>query len=549
MGLRGPGAKPKLIVKPGRHIQKIDWERPGLSRVARVIGFLESLPVTSGVHVGRKFRVRPWQAEFLEEVYAETNGSRKVRTAVLSLGRKNGKTALAAPLALCHMSGPEAEERGEIYSAANDRYQATRVFNEMFAIIQRTEFLSSRINVKRHDKTMEDMHNGSIMAALSADVATKHGLSPSFTIYDELGQAPSRSLFDALDTAMGARAEPMMMVISTQAATDLAPMSELIDYGLKVNSGEILDPSFHLTFYGAPVDADPWAEETWRLANPALGDFRSLEDVQRMAAQAKRLPAKEPAFRNLILNQRVDGEAQFLPRAEWMACGGPVNLEKLKGRECYAGLDLGTARDFTALVLVFPRHSGACDVVAKFWTPKDTLDDREHGDRAPYRLWTQQGFLTATPGRTIDLGFVAKEIGKITADYNLRSLAYDRWRIEDLKRELDREGVAWSEGDNEHGGIKLIPFGQGFKDMGPAVEKLMAAVVDRRLRHGGNPVLTMCVANAKTVSDPAGNLKLDKSRSTGRIDGAVALAMGLAAASMGTSTADIDSYLNYLAAE
>jgi phage terminase large subunit-like protein len=183
---------------------------------------------------------------------------------------------------------------------------------------------------------------------------------------------------------------------------------------------------------------------------------------------------------------------------------------------------------------VFPNENGVCDIVSYFWTPGDTLDDREHSARAPYRIWAQQDVLKTTPGRTIDLGFVAREIGKITQDYQLKSLAYDRWRINDLKREMDREGISWFEDDKESGhGIKLIPFGQGFKDMGPAVEKLMSAVVDRKIRHGNNPVLAMCIANAKTVADPAGNLKLDKSKSTGRIDGAVALVMGLSAASIG----------------
>lgn len=489
-----------------------------MSRLNRVIAFLEFLPITAGVHAGRPFRVRRWQRDFLAEVYRTSGGSRPVRTAVLSMARKNGKSDLAARLALCHLSGPEAEDRGEVYSAANDRFQASRIFSEMAAMISRVPFLDERISLKRHDKTMEDFGNGSVFASLSADVATKHGLSPSMIVYDELGQAPNRNLFDALDTAMGARAEPLMMVISTQAASDLAPMSELIDYGLKVKAGEIQDASFHLTLHSAPEDADPWCRMTWKLANPALGDFRSLEDVRRMAEQAKRMPVKESAFRNLILNQRSSGEAMFIPRSEWTACGAPVDLASLKGRTCFAGLDLGGARDLTALVLVFPDEAGAFDVVPLFFVPEEGLKDREHAERTPYGVWRDQGLIRTMPGKTMDPRFVAAAIGELLADFHIKKLAFDRWRIADLTREMDTIGVT---------GIELVAHGQGFRDMGPAVDFLLRCVTERMLRHGNNPPLTMCIANAKPVADPAGNVKLDKAKSNGRIDGAISLAMAL----------------------
>lgn len=521
MGLRGPGAKPlkrNVIAAPTVAAESLPWEKARMSRLNRVVAFLEHLPITAGVHAGKPLKVRRWQRDFLEEVYATQGGVRRVRTAVLSLARKNGKSDLASRLALCHLSGPEAEQRGEVYSAANDRFQASRIFSEMAAMISRVPFLDERISLKRHDKTMEDFQNGSIFASLSADVATKHGLSPSMIIYDELGQAPNRHLFDALDTAMGARAEPLMVVISTQAATDFAPMSELIDYGRKVNAGEVEDPSFHLTLFTAPEDADPWAVETWKLANPALGDFRSLEDVRRMAEQAKRLPTKESAFRNLILNQRNSGETIFIPRSEWKACGGTVDLEALKGRPCFAGLDLGGARDLTALVLAFPDDAGVFDVLPVFFVPEEGLQDREDTERVPYRVWRDQGLIRTMPGRTMDPRFVAHAIGELHASFNIKKLAFDRWRISDLTRELDTIGIS---------GIELAPHGQGFKDMGPAVDFLLRCVSERLMRHGNNPPLTNCVINARPVSDPAGNVKLDKAKSTGRIDGAVALAMAL----------------------
>lgn len=525
MGLRGPGAK--AIKKPSdplieETLESHPWEVEGLTRAERVIAFMESLPVTSGALAGTTFRVRPWQRKFLKSVYStDRRNRRQVRTAVLSMARKNGKTDVAARLALCHIAGPEAEERGEVYSAANDRFQAGRIFSEICAIIERVPWLDARISIRRHSKELEDIGGtGTVFAALSADVATKHGLSPSMWIYDELGQSPSRDLYDTLDTAMGARAEPLSVIISTQAARDEAPMSELVDYGLRVNAGEVKDPSFHLTFYTAPLDADPWMRATWKLANPALADFRSLEDVQRLASQAQRMPSREASFRNLILNQRVDATQQFLTAPVWKACGGAVDLRTLKGRSCHAALDLAASRDLTALVLVFEDDDGGFDVVPFFWLPGDDLRDREDSDRVPYVRWRDEGFLLTMPGKTTDPAVVARKIAELHGQFGFTALAYDRWRIEDLRRELGAIGAD----------VPLVEWGQGFKDMSVAIDVLERLAVEAKLRHGMHPLLTWCAGNAKTTADPAGNRKLDKKKSTGRIDGIQALAMALGAA-------------------
>jgi len=520
MGLRGPGAKPmkKADKAAAEPLEALPWEAEGLARVERVVAFLEALPITSGALAGTMMVVRPWQRDFLEAVYGVADGViRPVRTAVLSMPRKQGKTALAAGLALCHLSGPEAEQRGQVYSAANDRAQASLIYNEMAAIIERVPFLDARISLRRHAKEMEDFENGSVYAALSADVPGKHGLSPSFTVYDELGQAAKRDLLDALDTAMGARAEPLMMVISTQAADDLAPMSELIDYGLRVTAGEIDDPSFHLTHYAALDDADPWSPETWALANPALGDFRSLDDVARQAAQAQRIPSKEAAFKNLILNMRVAAETRFLPASEWKACGADLRPD-LDGKVCWLALDMAATRDLTALVAVFPDDDGTVDVMAQFYLPADGLADRGERDRVPYTVWRDQGFLTATPGAATDPRFIAATVAQLCSRFKVQALAYDRWRIETFKMALAEEGVT---------DLEMVEHGQGYRDMAPAVDILERMVAERKLRHANNPILTWNIGNAVVTTDPAGNRKLDKSRATGRIDGAVALAMAL----------------------
>lgn len=309
MALRGVGAKPlsKRGTVAAREV--MPWDEPGLTRPERVIAFCEDLPITAGKLAGQKMRLREWQRAFIRAVYAEdASGARPVRTAVLTMARKNGKTQLAAALALCHLLGPESEPRGEVYSCALTRDQAAKLYAEMAAILDAHDELADRCNVIRFTKQIEVLSGdgaGSIYLALSADAGSKLGLSPSFVVYDELGSAPNRALFDAMDTATGARENPLMMVISTQAAADHAVMSELVDYGLRVQSGDVEDRSFHLTIYAAPEEANPWSPETWKLANPAIGDFRSLEDVERQAGQARLVPSKEAAFRNLILNQRV----------------------------------------------------------------------------------------------------------------------------------------------------------------------------------------------------------------------------------------------------
>jgi phage terminase large subunit-like protein len=521
MATRGIGAKAlsergKIEVRPVK-----PWEEPGLDRAGKVIAFLEDLPITSGKLAGGTMEMRPWQREFIEAVYAEdAKGRRPVRTAILSMARKNGKTQLAAGLALCHLMGPESEQRGEVYSAALTRDQAAKLFQEMCAILAAHPELDDRANIIRFNKQIEILSGdgaGSIYAALSADAGSKMGLSPSFVVYDELGSAPNRDLFDALDTATGARENPLMVCISTQAAADHHVFSELIDYGLQVQAGDVQDPSFHLTLYAAPQDADPWCIETWLTANPALDDFRSLEDVERQAAQAQLVPSKESAFRNLILNQRVSAVARFIHKAEWDRCNAAPDLTKLSGRECFGGLDLSGSRDLTAFVLAFPNEDRSFDIKCQFFMPEANIAERSNEDRVPYDLWARQGFITLIPGATIDPSFVAHEIVQASQTFELQTVAYDRWRIEDLKRELGLFG----------GNVPLEPFGQGYKDMSPAVDMLERCVAEQLLRHGGNPVLNMCAANAVVTRDPAGSRKLDKSKATGRIDGLVALAMAL----------------------
>jgi phage terminase large subunit-like protein len=316
---------------------------------------------------------------------------------------------------------------------------------------------------------------------------------------------------------MGSRVNPLMLIISTQAAEDIAPMSQLIDYGLRVKAREITDPSFHLSLHTAPIDDDPWILETWKKANPALDDFRSLEDVERQAQQAQRLPSLENAFRNLILNQRVAAEVRFMERAAWKACGDKPEIPD--GVQVYAALDLGSTKDMSALVLIYRDPYQIFHVKPFFWLPGD-VHARTDMDRVPYDTWARQGHLMATGEPGTDPAMIARKIAELNGHYRILGLAFDRWRIADLKREMNAISCA----------VPLVEHGQGYKDMSPAVDILERLVVQKRIKHGNHPVLTWNAFNAVVVKDPAGSRKLDKSRSVGRIDGLIALAMAFALA-------------------
>lgn len=494
-----------------------------MGRSDRVIAFVENLTNTAGPAAGKPFRLREWQKDIIRRIYdpVAEDGRRKIRTALLTLPRKNGKTELSAALALAHLLGPEAEINGQIYIAAADRNQASILFNVAAAMVRADAELAAMVNIIESTKRIVHYKTGSFLQAISSDAKSKHGFNASAILYDELAQAPNRTLFDVLTTSTAARAEPLTLVLSTQSSDPLSVMTELTDYARKLQDGTLIDETFTAIIYEAPMDADPWAEETWFLANPGLGDFRSLEEMRASALQAQRIPERESAFRNLYLNQAVAPDLRFIAAADWLANGDPVDLDRLTGRKCWGGLDLSSTTDLTALVLVFPDDGdpAVLDVLAWFWTAGDTLDERANRDRAPYRLWERQGHLEATQGRAIDKRAVVRRLGAIAGQFDLQSLAFDRWRFDEVKRLLDEEGLS----------LPLAEFGQGFASMAPAVDALESMILNRRLRHGNHPVLTWNMSNAAVTSDPAGNRKLDKSKATQRIDGAVALAMAVGA--------------------
>jgi phage terminase large subunit-like protein len=520
LGLRGPGARARKTGDKGAKPRRaaLPWKKRGLSRVERLVAFLEYLPITKGILAGTKMKLLPNQIEFIEAVYgrADATGRRQTRIAIKSEPRGNGKTGLIAGLCLAHLLGPEAEPRGEVYSAAIDKIQAGLIFKEMRAIIEAVPEFDERVNVQRFQKVIEVLEGdgeGSVYESLSADVRRAHGLAPSLWVYDEYAQAKTAELMDNLMTAMGKRKESLGIVISTQAATDQHPLSVMIDDALK---GE--DPTVYCQLTAAPADCDPLDENVWRAVNPAWGVFLDEDEFRSQARRAARVPSFMARFMNLRLNMRIEAEERFLSAPDWKACGGEIDVEGLRGARCYLGLDLSSTTDLTALTAYFPDTGHA---LAWFWKPADGLDEAERLDHVPYKTWVRQGFLETTPGRAIDKAFVVHRLGEIAATYDVQGLAFDRWGMAEMKRLMADEDVR----------LDMVDFGQGYKDMGPALNALETVVLQGTLRHPRNPVLDMCVANAIAVSDPTGARKLDKAKSNGRIDGLVALAMavGLAA--------------------
>ncbi len=445
-----------------------------------------------------------------------------MRRAILSVARKNGKTALIAGLVLAHLVGPEAIPNGEIYSAANDREQAAQVFKVARQIIEADPELGKLMRVVPSTKTITCPPNGSFYRAISAEAGTKHGLNPSVWIYDELAQARTRELYEVLDTSMGARDEPLGVVISTQSPDPQHILSLLIDDGLNAK-----DPTIVCHLHAVPDDCENiFNPKVWKKANPALGTFRDMDDFKALADKAERNPVLESSFRNLYLNQRIDAESPMITRKEWAACSGP--FEFADGEEIYLALDLSSSDDLTALVgMSADRETDRTK--GWFWKPGDTLKEHSTRDRAPYDVWAKQGHIQAPPGRTVDYAFIAQFIADLCSRYNVKGLAYDRWRMSNLLKEF--QGIsfaAYIDGGKEEDaqdGLRLVPFGQGFKDMAPAIDAFAISVADRKFKHDGNPVLGMCFAHAVAIKDPAGNRKLDKSRTRLRIDGAVAAVM------------------------
>jgi phage terminase large subunit-like protein len=479
--------------------------------------------------MGKPVVLEPFQRRFILEVYDNPHGTRR---AYLSIARKNAKTATIAFLVLAHLASRElAIENSRIVSGAMSKEQAAEVFNYASKVVRLSPVLSNVVRIVPSGKRLIGLQRNVEYQAISAEGKTAHGKSPVVAILDELGQVrgPQSDFVDAITTAQGAYDNALLFAISTQAPNDNDLFSIWLD-DAKTNN----DVHTVCHVYAAPESCALDDESAWAAANPALGRFRSLADMRDQAEKAKRLPSFEPTFRNLCLNQRVVTSNPLVSRNLWDA-NGSAPAEVFHIGEVFLGIDLSGKNDLTSMVAVC-LHEGKIHVKPFFWTPESGLRERARRDRAPYDVWVEHGYIKALPGASIDYKALAYEIASITGDMSIAAAAFDRWRFDILQSELGAIGCT----------LPLVPFGQGFKDMSPAIEALETALLNEKMCHGGHPVLTMCMANARAVSDPAGNRKLDKTKTTGRIDGAVALAMAVGTAMGATRDPERDYQMFFI---
>jgi phage terminase large subunit-like protein len=481
----------------------------------RPVAFINNLTHTKGTFAGQSFNLRGWQEQIVRELFKpKADGRRQYRTCLLMLPRKNGKSELAAAIALYGLLA-DGEIGAEVYSAAADRDQAALVFNVAAQMVRNDPKLMAQCEIVDSQKRILHRKSGSVYRAISADAHTKHGFNASHIIYDELHAAPNRELYDVLTTSQGARSQPLNLMISTAGYDRHSICWELYDHACKVRDGIVTDSTFLPLLFEAPKDADWTDEKVWHAANPALGDFRSLEEMRILAERAKVIPAQENVFRRLYLNQWTEQADRWLSMDLWDGCFDDVRESELAGRRCFVGMDLSSTRDLTALVAVFPSEDG-CDVLAKFFAPKAQILERSRRDRVPYDQWQREGHLVATSGDVVDYEAVRKTINDWGERFDVHEIAFDPWNATDLVTRLQ-----------EQDGFTCVPMRQGFASLSAPTKSLEKAVLSKQLRHDGHPVLRWCVSNVAVETDPTGNIKPSKKVSTERIDGVVALVMAM----------------------
>jgi phage terminase large subunit-like protein len=484
---------------------------------ARVIRFFGLLTHSKGEWAGQPFVLAPWQMFLLWCVFGwkrESDHTRRFRTVYCEICRKGGKTTLAAGIGL-YMLLADGEEGAEIYTAATKRDQARLAHEEAVRMVKKSRSLRKAVRVSKDNLCVESTNSKYV--PLGGDADSTDGLSPSCCIIDELHAHPNRAMYDVLDTATGARRQPLIFCITTAGHDRLSICWEQHAYSQRVLEG-IVDEDSHFGFVASIDEEDDWRDEgCWAKANPNLGVSMKLDDLRRKAAKAKEMPTALNAFLRLHLGVWTEAETRWLPLEKWEGSKIDIREEDLLGRTCWAGLDLGSTQDLTAMVLVFPdedEHGGAT-VLPYFWAPEMNAAKRERNDHAPYLTWSRQGYLELTEGEVTDYNFILDRIAQLREKFDIREIAFDRFGAASIVTALQEQGA------------QVVQFGQGYVSMSPACKEVERLVVSSRLRHPGNPVLTWCAANAVVEMDAAGNLKVSRRKCSEKIDGIVALAMAV----------------------
>lgn len=536
-------------LKAGR-ARGLVWDR---AAALHAIEFFSHLRHSTGEWAGQPFDLQPWQQFVVGSVFGwkRADGLRRFRTAYVEVARKNGKSALLAGIALYALVA-DGEAGAHVYAAATTRDQARIVFGEAERMVAASPALSARVT--RTVNNLAVLPTASWFRPLSADASKMDGLNVHFAAVDEVHEHPGPEIIQKLNTATGARRQPLIFEITTAGHDRHSVCRQHHEFSVKALEGtlpqETADPWFAFI---ATIDAgDDWTDpKVWIKANPSLGVTVKVDDLKRQIDEAREMPAQQNAIRRLRLNEWTEQVTRWLDMEVWAEGGLPstasgsdiggelARLERLlAGRECYGGLDLARVNDLSAFLLLFPPTRDAAlgslaekwIVLSRFWVPEEDIGRRARRDRVPYDVWRDQGFLVATSGNATDFAFIEAEIVSLAGRFDLRELAYDRTFAGEIVQHLQDEG------------IPLVQFGQGFLSMAAPTAELERLAVSRLLWHGGHPVLRWNASNVAVRHDPAGNIKPDKERSSERIDGIVALCNALGRAMLRDETAGRSVY-------
>ncbi|MGQ7613776.1 terminase large subunit [Streptococcus suis] len=503
--------EPSPFMLPTSHYDK--------AKADRAVTFINNLSHTKGKWAGKRFDLLPWQEQIVRDLFGivKEDGNRQFLTAYIEIPKKNGKSELAAAIAL-YLLYADNEASAEVYGAACDRNQASIVFDVAKQMVQMSRPLEKRSKIMGATKRIVNYSNAGFYQVLSAETGTKHGLNVSGLVFDEIHAQPNRHLYDVLTKGSGdAREQPLFFIITTAGTDRNSICYELHTKALDILNGRKKDTSFYPVVYGLS-DEDDWNDEAnWLKANPSLGHTIGIDRVREAYQQALDNPAEENVFKQLRLNMWTSSSVAWIPEHVYAKGNDPIQYESLKGRSCYAGLDLSSTSDITAFVLVFPPRFEEENyiVLPFFWLPEDTLELRCRRDHVLYDVWERQGYIKTTEGNVVHYGFIEKFIEDLSEIYYIKEIAYDRWNATQMVQNL--EGM----------GLTMVPFGQGYKDMSPPSKELYKLMMEGKIQHGGHPVLKWMGQNVVMRQDPAGNIKPDKEKSVEKIDGIVALIMGL----------------------
>lgn len=483
------------------------------------VRFIECLAHTKGIWAGKPFELIDWQERIIRDLFGvlKPNGYRQFNTAYIEIPKKNGKSELAAAVALLLTCG-DGEERAEVYGCAADRQQAAIVFDVAADMVRMCPALNKRVKILTSQKRIVYVPTNSFYQVLSAEAYSKHGFNIHGVVFDELHTQPNRKLFDVMTKGSGdARMQPLYFLITTAGTDTNSICYEQHQKAQDILEGRKIDKTFYPVIYGAPDDADWTSPEVWKKSNPSLGETIGMDKVEAACESAKQNPGEENAFRQLRLNQWVKQTVRWMPMHKWDACKVDFDESLLEGRVCYGGLDLSSTTDITAFVLVFPptEEDDHYYILPYFWLPEETLDLRVRRDHVPYDLWERRGYLLTTEGNVVHYGFIENFIDELGTRFNIREIAFDRWGAVQMSQNL--EGL----------GFTLVQFGQGYRDMSPPTKELMKLTLEQKIAHNGHPVLRWNMDNIFIKRDPAGNIKPDKEKSTEKIDGTVATIMAL----------------------